>query len=97
MTLPLDIWGNRVLLREVGNEVVTDQASAHIVMPQNVAEHRQRYNRWEIAAVGDNVRDPALIVGAQVIARRWATQEIVWEGQRYRVAYDEDIIAVLTL
>ena len=94
MTLPLAVWGNRVLLRAVGAEHVTDRVGS-LYVPA-MATDRQRHMRWEIAAVGDGVRDPTLQPGLQVLASRWATDELEWDGECFRVAYEENIIAAVT-
>lgn len=94
MTLPLTVWGNRVLLREVGAEVVQEKAGTLFLPQQSAAQ--QRHNRWEIVAVGDTVEDLMLQPGLEVLISRWATEEMLWEGCRYRVAYAPDIVAVLS-
>ena len=93
-SLPLEVWGSRLLLKAVGADVVNDKIGS-LYVPA-MAQDRQRHMRWEIVAVGDNVYDPLLAPGLQVLASKWATTEIAWEGERYRVVYEADVIAAVT-
>lgn len=90
----LQVWGNRVLLRAVGTEVVQEKVGS-LYLPQSSAEDRQRHGRWEVVAVGPDVRDIEIQPGAEVIARKWATEEFERDNVFYRVADASQVIAVL--
>lgn len=90
----LQMWGNRVLLKRVGDDVVNDVMPSGLIDPN--ANARQRHNQWEVVSVGDGVEELALQPGARVIARAWATEEIALDGAVYRVAYEHDVIGIVT-
>lgn len=90
----LQMWGNRVLLKRVGAEVVNDVLPSGLVDPN--ADSHQRHNQWEIVSVGDGVEELALQPGARVIARAWATEEIQLGDDTFRVAYEHDVIGIVT-
>mgnify|MGYP001592543115 CR=1 FL=1 len=90
----LQMWGNRVLLKRVGQEVVSDVLPSGLIDPN--ASERQRHNQWEVVSVGDNVREIMLQSGARVIVRAWATEEIRLGDDVFRVAFEHDVIGVVT-
>lgn len=89
----LQMWGNRVLLKRVGVEVVNDVMPSGLIDPN--ADAHQRHNQWEVAATGDGVQDVMIAPGARVIARAWATEEIRLGNDVFRVAYEHDIVGVV--
>lgn len=92
--MALQMWGNRLLLKRIGAHVVNDVMPSGLIDPN--ADHRQRHNQWEIVSVGEGVEELALQPGARVIARAWATEEIQLGDDIYRVAYEPDVIGIVT-
>jgi hypothetical protein len=57
----------------------------------------QRYRQWEVVARGDGVQESFLQPGLRVItSSRFAGEPYEVDGQRYRIIFEDHIIAALT-
>lgn len=93
--LPLQPFGSRVLLRQVAPEHIAEHfAGSKLINPN--AKAAQSNGRWEIVAVGDNVREAELQPGVTALVRAFATELVRFERHDYRMAFADDIIAVVT-
>lgn len=93
--LPLHPWGSRVLLREVSRDHIAETfANSKLINPN--ARERQQHGRWEVVAVGEGVSDVMLQPGVTALIRAWATEPIRFDGTDYRMAYEHDIVGVVT-
>src|SRR3990167_7760741 len=90
----LQMWGNRILLKRVGVGAASDVLPSGLIDPN--ADAHQRHMQWDVVSVGDGVEDVMLQPGARVITRAWATEEIRLGDDVFRVAYEDNVVAVLT-
>ena len=92
----LRIYGNRVLLRALSRDEFATQTAGGLYLPPQ-AEDRQRYRQWEIAAVGDSVRNVMLQPGLRIITSgRFVGEPYTFDGREYRVIAEENIAAYFT-
>ena len=84
--------GDRLLLRQTDN--VIRQTESGIVLPDSAVD-RQRYRMWEVVAVGAEVRDEALLPGAQVIVRQYGGTPTVHRQQNYTIVSEGDVYAIV--
>jgi len=87
------MWGSRLLVRTPAS--VTTRTKSGLWLPPQAAE-RQRYRRWEIVAVGDDVGDKRLRPGVQVlISQQFAGEPFDLDNMPHRVILEEHAIALV--
>jgi co-chaperonin GroES (HSP10) len=89
------VLGDRVLLRELPDDMLGDTTEGGIVIPEQSADH-QRLMQGEILAVGDAVEDATLLPGLRVICGRWRRVPLAPDGTTW-VCSEDEIEALLTI
>ena len=88
------IPGNRVLLRELPAEELTNQTAGGLWLPDQAEDH-QRILQGEIVAVGEGCESLTLVPGLRVICNRWYRVPIDQDG-KYWLANEDAIQAIVS-
>lgn len=82
---------DRVLIRPIAAETTT---KAGIIIPDNAKE---KPLRGEIIAVGNGTKDEQMILkqGDQVLYGKYAGTELEYDGEKYLIMKQADVLAIL--
>ena len=82
---------DRVLIKPTAPE---EKTASGIIIPDSAKE---KPLRGEVLAVGGGTKDEAMVVavGNQVLYGKYAGTELEWEGEKYLIMRQSDILAIV--
>lgn len=87
------ILGDRVLLRELSGDDLSETTASGLYLPDQAEDH-QRILQGEIVAVGEDCT-PTLVPGLRVICGRWSRVPVDTDGKVW-VASEDAIQAIIS-
>ncbi len=85
--------GTRLLIRPLAKSEMLEKVGS-LYLTETTQEN-QRFRQWEVVAVGDEVRDPALLPGAQIVVDAYGGSPFDIEGEPYAFIEEERVSCVL--
>ena len=88
-------WANKVILRQINADEVSDTwGSSNLIVPDS-AKDRQIYRQWVIEDIGPDCSGDLLLAhGLRVIVSPRAGTHFTWNNQTFLTVLEHEIIAL---